>query len=204
MPLCDLQRKSREGCFSEKSLAPCHPLALPAWESFNVMSANVACKLHSPSYTSWYCKGTAQTPSFLFPLTFPVKLLLVRSETQWPWPEGNWKMGLFGRYDSKVLLRTQMSSPGDYRVSNTKISVSSCHQARTGRNFTWCDESAAVWALCLKKCSDSINVPSFILLPPPPFSRKPISFLLLLPCSLLLPSPWASIMEPFSSCVSDS
>lgn len=90
-------------------------------------------------------------------------------------------MGLVGRYDSKALFRAQMSSPGDYRVSNTKISVSRCHQAHTGRNFTRHGESAVVGALSLKKCSDSINVPSFILLPAPLFSRKPISFLLLLP-----------------------
>lgn len=98
-------------------------------------------------------------------------------------------MGLFGRYDSKALFRAQISSPGDYRVSNTKISVSRCHQACTRRNFTLHGERAAVGALSLKTCSDSINVPSFVLLSAPPFSRKPISLLSLLPCSLLLPSP---------------
>lgn len=45
-------------------------------------------------------------------------------------------MGLVGRYDSKALFRAPIPSPGDYRVSCTKISVSRCHQARTGRNFT--------------------------------------------------------------------
>lgn len=143
-------------------------------------------------------------PSFLFPLTFPVKLLLLRSETQWPWQGGKWKMGLVGRYYSKTLFRAQISSPGDYRMSNAKISVSRCHQACTRRNFTRCNESAVVGAPSIRKCSDSISVPSVILLPAPPFSRKPISFLLLLPCSLLLPSPWASITEPFPSSGSNS
>lgn len=103
-------------------------------------------------------------PSFLFPLTFPVKLLLLRSETQWPWQGGKWKMGLVGRYYSKTLFRAQISSPGDYRATIAKISVSRCHQACTGRNFTRCDESAAVGAPSVKKCSDSINVPPVILL----------------------------------------
>lgn len=76
-------------------------------------------------------------------------------------------MGLVGRYYSKTLFRAQISSPGNYRVSNAKISVSRCHQACTGRNFTRCDENAAVGAPSIKKCSDSINVPSFILLPAP-------------------------------------
>lgn len=75
-------------------------------------------------------------PSRLFPLTFPVRLLLERSETQRPWRGRNWKMGLVGRYDSKAPFRAPIPSPGDYRVSCTKISVSRCHQARTGRNFT--------------------------------------------------------------------
>lgn len=143
-------------------------------------------------------------PLFLFPLTFLVKLLLLRSETQWPWQWGKWKMGLVGRYYSKTLFNAQISSPGDYRVSNAKISVSRCHQVCTGRNFTRCNESAAVRAPSIKKCSNSINVLSVILLPAPPFSRKPVSFLSLLPCSLLLPSPWASITEPFPSSGSDS
>jgi len=113
-------------------------------------------------------------------------------------------MGLVGRYDSKALFRAQRSSPGDYRLSNTKISVSRCHQEHTGRNFTRRDESAAVGALSLKKSSDSINVPSFILLPAPPLGRKPVSFLLLLPCSLLLSSARASTTEPFLSSASNS
>lgn len=102
--------------------------------------------------------------SFLFPLTFPVKLLLVRSEAQWPCQGGNWKMGLVGRYDSKALFGAQISSLEIIRVSNTKMSASRCHQACTGRNFTQLNESAAVEALSLKKCSDSISVPLFILL----------------------------------------
>lgn len=119
-------------------------------------------------------------PLFLFPLTFPVELLLLRSETQWPWQRRKWKVGLLGRYYSKTLFRAQISSPGDYRASNAKISVSRCHQACTGRNFTRCHESAAVRAPGIKKCSDSIDVPSVTLLPAPPFSREPVSFLLLL------------------------
>lgn len=158
--------------------------------------------------TGWAVPAAApeeqQKPSFLFPLTFAVKLLLLRSETQWPWQGRKWKMGLVGRYYSKTLFRAQISSPGDYRVSNAKISVSRCHQACTGRNFTRHDESAAVGAPSIKKCSDSINVLCVILLPAPPFSRKPISFLSLLPCSSLLLSPWASITEPFPSSGSDS
>lgn len=47
-------------------------------------------------------------------------------------------------------------------------------------NFTRHDDSA----LSLKKCSDSINVPSFILLSAPPFSRKPISLLYYCCCAL--------------------
>lgn len=97
-------------------------------------------------------------PSFLFPLTFPVKLLLLRSETQWPWQGGKWKMDLVGRYYSKTLFRAQISSPGDYRMSNAKISVSRCHQACTGRNFTRCNGSAAVGTPSIRKCSNSMSL----------------------------------------------
>jgi len=93
-------------------------------------------------------------------------------------------MGLVGRYDSKALFRAQISSPRDYRVSNTQISVSRCHQEHVGRNFMWPDVSAAVEALSLKECSDSINVLTLVRL-----SAPPISVLLLLLCSLLFPPP---------------
>lgn len=42
-------------------------------------------------------------------------------------------MGLVGRYDSKALFRAQISSPGDYRVSNTQIGASRCHRSHAGR-----------------------------------------------------------------------
>lgn len=140
------------------SFAPCCLLALPVLESFSRLSANVACRLHWLSCSILCPRGAAQ-PFIPISTHLSVKFSLVRSETQWPWQGGNWKMGLFGRYDSKALFRAQISSPGDYRVSNTQIGVSRCHQAHAGRNSSRGSEFKEMFRLnqcpfaCAAACS---------------------------------------------------